>query len=181
MATPTDLIDRYLPVHDLSQVHGIDIRTGPGPVWAAVRGLDLGGSAAVRWLFRLRGLPASALTLRGLQRIGFIPLGEVPERELLLGIVGRFWTPTGHLQHLDREGFLAFDRPGFAKAAWNFRLRPRAQGGVHLSTETRVKALDPASRRRFRRYWLLVGPLSGWVRREALRTVKRLAEADEQE
>jgi hypothetical protein len=41
-------------------------------------------------------------------------------------------------------------------------------GGSLLATETRVQALDGASRRAFRRYWLAVGPFSALVRRRWL-------------
>lgn len=38
-----------------------------------------------------------------------------------------------------------------------------------LTVETRVAATDAMSRRRFRRYWLLIGPASSLIRRMALR------------
>jgi hypothetical protein len=37
--------------------------------------------------------------------------------------------------------------------------------------ETRVALTDEQSRRRFRRYWLLIGPFSALIRRLALRQV----------
>jgi hypothetical protein len=42
---------------------------------------------------------------------GFVLLGERPERELALGVVGRFWTLEGERLTLDADGFAAFDRP----------------------------------------------------------------------
>jgi hypothetical protein len=69
-----------------------------------------------------------------------------------------------------------FATPGYAKAAWNFLLSPQADGGTRLVTETRVYCLDNASRRLFRRYWFFIKPFSGWIRKEALRAIKRKAE-----
>ncbi len=44
-----------------------------------------------------------------------------------------------------------------------------------LSTETRVQLTDARSRRSFRRYWLVVRPFSGLVRRAWLRAIARRA------
>jgi hypothetical protein len=43
--------------------------------------------------------------------------------------------------------------------------------GTLLSTETRVHATDAATRRAFRRYWLLVRAGSGLIRRDILSAV----------
>jgi hypothetical protein len=105
---------------------------------------------------------------------GFVLLGERPERELALGVVGRFWTPAGARLTLDAAGFRAFVAPGYAKAVWDFRLTPEV-GGTRLSTETRINCTDAASRRRFRLYWRIVGPFSGLIRIALLRAVAREA------
>lgn len=183
------LIDEELPTFDVAERHQLVVRAQAARVYAVVRRLDLSGSRVVRGLFALRGVPAR-LTGRGrgpsplgltldelLQRGGFVLLAERPGEELLLGLVGRFWTTSGALQRVDPAGFRAFDRPGFAKAVWNFHLAPAGQGKTLLSTETRVLCLDPASRRSFRRYWRLIRPFSGLIRRIALREIRRRAEA----
>jgi hypothetical protein len=41
-----------------------------------------------------------------------------------------------------------------------------------LSTETRVQAVDDAALRAFRRYWRVVGPFSGLIRRRWLRAAQ---------
>lgn len=162
----------------MAERHAILVRAPAECVYSAVRTLDLGASPIIRGLFRLRGLPRSALTLDGLRSIRFTVLGEDPGREILLGLVGRFWTITGDLQRVDPAGFGAFDRDGYAKAAWNFCLAPLSDGRVRLSTETRVYCPDEASLRRFRLYWRLVGPFSALIRGEMLRTLKRKAESE---
>jgi hypothetical protein len=48
--------------------------------------------------------------------------------------------------------------------------------GARLETETRVFLTDRSSRRRFRAYWLVVRPFSGFIRRRWLRAAKRRAE-----
>lgn len=181
------LIDEFLPASDVTERHEILIAAPPERVYAAVRRMDLSGSPIIRGLFLLRGLPALltgrsregsplGVTLEGLLRSGFVLLGERAGEELLLGLVGRFWTVTGDLQRLEAAAFRRFDRPGFAKAAWNFHLAPVGEGKTRLGTETRVLCTDEASRRRFRRYWRLIRPFSGLIRRIMLREIRRSAE-----
>lgn len=181
------LIDEFLPVYDATECHRIDIHAPAEQVYAALQTLDLSHSTIVRWLFLLRRVPAVlasrnmpkqplGLTLAGLLKRGFVVLGERPPQELVLGLVGRFWTAQGDIQRLETAGFRSFAKPGYAKAVWNFSLTELADGLTRLRTETRVLCLDEASRRRFRRYWLFIRPFSGLIRREALHAIKRAAE-----
>ena len=57
-----------------------------------------------------------------------------------------------------------------------FRLEPTRLGTL-LSTETRVLAPDPGTRRAFATYWFFIRPASGAIRREVLRRVAHRAEA----
>jgi len=66
---------------------------------------------------------------------------------------------------------------GTAKAAWNFTVKPCADGTTELRTETRVLCADAATRRRFRTYWTLVAPFSGLIRREMLAAFRSAAES----
>jgi hypothetical protein len=68
--------------------------------------------------------------------------------------------------------FVPFDEPGYARMASSFRLDGRT-----LSTETRVLLTGDRSRRAFRRYWLLLRPFCGLVRRVWLRAIEQRAEA----
>lgn len=170
-------LDDFLPQFDVRSRHEVVVRAPPATVYRAVRTLDLGDSRTVRWLFALRGLPTRAITVECLIRIGFVMLGETPGRELVLGAVGRFWTPAGGLVRVDPAGFRAFATAGYAKAVWNFVVQDQGRG-ARLGTETRVRCLDAVSRRRFRLYWALIRPLSAHVRREALRLAQVQAETD---
>jgi hypothetical protein len=50
----------------------------------------------------------------------------------------------------------------------------RAEPGK-LTTETRVRCTDERSRRAFARYWYVIRPFSGLVRRSWLRAARRRA------
>jgi len=181
------LIDDFFPNYDVTERHQIGIAAPPAQVYAAMRELDLSASVLIRGLFALRGLPALfsrhkpesglGLNMDGLLKSGFALLGEMPQQEIVLGLVGKFWTASGCIQKLDAVGFQNFATFGFAKAVWNFSLEPQAAGVTRLHTETRVLCLDEASRRRFRFYWLFIRPFSGLIRMETLRAIKRKAES----
>ena len=57
-------------------------------------------------------------------------------------------------------------RPGgYVKVAWALRVTPRGEGAAHLEREVRVSATDEESWRKFRRHFLVFGPvLVGVVR-----------------
>lgn len=154
--------------------HETHVAAAPSVVAGAVRRLDLSASRTVRLLFLLRGLPRASLALDGLLRIGFVELEDEPSA-LRLGLIGRFWNRRGALRRVDPATFAAFDEPGFAKAVWSFEWQPEADG-TGLVTETTVRCTDETSRRRFARYWRVVKPFSGWIRRRALAAIRSDAE-----
>ena len=71
---------------------------------------------------------------------------------------------------------MSFNEPGAAQAAWNFAIRPLVGNKTVLTTETRVRCVDPAGRWRFRIYWAFIRPFSGLIRLVMLRAIKRDAE-----
>lgn len=173
------LIDEYLPVWDVRARHRITVHAPAERVYGAIRALDISEARLTRLLFRLRGLPCPPhFRLNDFLKMRFILLGERPGEELLLGLVGKFWTPAGKLRRLEPEEFMDFNERGYAKAAWNFSLAGQANGVVSLATETRIHCTDGASHIKFRLYWTLIGAFSGLVRREILQTIKRNAERD---
>jgi hypothetical protein len=113
-----------------------------------------------------------------LVRFGFTVLEEVPGEELVLGVAGRFWRYDGDLRRIaDREAFIAFSEDGCVKGAWNLRVEAAESGGSVLTTETRIRTFGSAAHRKFRLYWIFVGPFSGLIRRGLLRGVRRRTEA----
>ena len=107
-----------------------------------------------------------------LARLGFVPLGGRPQQELVFGLVGRFWTPSGGLRRLTPDEFLRFEEEGYAKAAWNVAVEPAGEGACRLFTETRVFCYGDAARRRFRIYWRTIELFSGAVRMAMLRGIR---------
>jgi hypothetical protein len=97
--------------------------------------------------------------------------------ELVIGLLGRFWTPRGALcVDLAADAFRDGPPVGQALAGWNFTVTMRPDGSSELRTETRVWCAADA-RWKFRLYWLAVRPGSGLIRRAMLRAIRRHAEA----
>jgi hypothetical protein len=182
------LIDTHLPHAEFAERHALRVHAPPERAYAAARGLDVSGSPVVRTLFALRSLPGLFTRRRGggekvlgttmdrLLRNGFVLLDERAPHEFVLGLAGRFWTPAGGVERLDPAEYAVFDRPGMAVAAWNFTVLPTDEGSL-VATETRVRCTDDAARRSFARYWRVIRPFSGLTRMEALRAIRRTAEA----
>lgn len=179
------LIDEFMPIYDFDEKHEINVRAPVEKVYAALDSFEFNESPIIRWLFWLRGLASESaraegskdFNVRDMTKSNFVVLGEKPDEEILLGLVGKFWTLSGDLQNVKAEEFLAFDKKGYAKAAWNFTLSESEEKKTLLKTETRVRCLGEASRESFRFYWMFIKPFSGWTRREMLRLVKEKAEA----
>ena len=173
------LIDEFLPVYDFSERHETKIRASAKKVYAAIDSTDFTGSWIIWGLLTLRGLgfgnSSEKRTLRDMIKDRFTILGEKPDKEILLGLAGKFWTLTGSLQKVDAGNFKEFNKAGFAKAVWNFSLAETG-GETLLKTETRIQCLDEESRQSFALYWTVVKPFSGLIRAEMLRLIKEKAE-----
>lgn len=171
------LLDDWLPSFEFDERHQIVCRASAAVSWRALHEANLADAWLARAVIALRGLKrAPALTLDAMIASGFSLLAEQPERELVLGIAGRFWTPTGGRLRVDAANFRGPIPPGTARAAINFVAVANPDGTTLLTTETRIACADAAARRRFRAYWTVIRPGSGLIRRAMLRAVRAHAE-----
>ena len=181
---PAMRLDELMPAWDVHEVHGITVRAPPEGVDRALREVRADEIRLFSFLMTLRGLRPSPRhagrpLLAAAQDGGFAVLSDQPGRELVLGVIGRFWrlrdrdiVPIESAAH-----FTGFARPGFARAATNFRLETMGAGACRLTTETRVATTDARARRAFRVYWTLIQPGSALIRRLWLRAIRRRAES----
>jgi hypothetical protein len=160
-----------LPAYHHSERHSISVAASPERALGAAREASLEDVPVVRALFRLRGLRAAP---RGPIWDALLAEGFQPFRDDTLVLIGKPWSRGGGLRRVD--DFVAFAEPGWAKMAMDLRAVTDGGGGARLETETRVFLTDPASRRRFGAYWLVIRPFSGLIRRNWLCAAKRRAE-----
>jgi len=180
------LIDELMPRYDVAARYETLVNAEPAHTLSLVQHVDFSRSRIIRVLMAVRTLGRSRRGRRNpdlneklTERIrgsGFVLLREIENQEIVIGVVGRFWQArSGIVLGLSPEEVLAFEKPSYAKALWNFHLASVGSNQTRLSTETRVQTFGPSARRKFALYWSLVGPFSGWIRKEMLRLVRKQA------
>ncbi len=190
-----------MPEYDVVERHRMTVRAPADVVFASIPEADLSGGLLTQTLLTLRAMPAAIVAmlrspsdarqelrrrtsqrgrgarLRDFERTGFRVIAQHAPNELVIGLLGRFWTPRGDLcTTLSAEMVRAGPPAGQALACWNFTVEPQADGSSELRTETRVRCA-PDARWKFRLYWLAVRPGSGLIRHSMLRAIRRHAEA----
>jgi hypothetical protein len=172
-------IDEWLPQYQVSASYSVLVHASNEQTYAALKLANFSDLPIVRRLMRLRGysIGRSAPASKPASVTGaFLELVTVRPDEVVLGIAGRFWRPDGGIvRGLTPGEFKHFQRPGYAKAVWNFSLSHKAEE-THLRTETRVQTFGRSATVLFRTYWLVVSPFSGLIRKAMLNEVKRIAE-----
>jgi hypothetical protein len=142
--------------------HSVALDAPPEVAIAAAREVTPREAPLARFLFKLRGLGATGDVpiVEQLGAAGFVQESGTAS-EIVLVAVGRPWRFRG----------------GYAEGSFVRMTLRIAADGSELTTETRVEPSDEAARRRFLRYWRLIKPFSGLVRRSWLRAAARRASA----
>ena len=158
-------LDELMPAYDARERHDLEVAASPQDAVAMALASPVAPDALVRALFRLRGLQSGGTVHGAMRALGFSPL--VWESDcVVIGAAGRPWAPHGGLVPFDKAG------PGQVRMLLEVSAVPSGAGSL-LVTETRVAALDGSARRAFRRYWLVVGPFSAFIRRRWLAATER--------
>lgn len=183
--TGTDLLDAYLPVYDVAITERLVVHNGTRQLFRAARDLDFLSirSPIVTASMFVRGLPARVggkppakpaefrLSHDGAGAPGWLYFGDVPDREVAFGAVGRFWKPDIEWRDVPLTSFASFDEPGWGKIGCHFLVSPMADGRNVLTYECRTATTDELSRQSMARYWSLIRPFVGHLMRATLRTI----------
>ncbi len=176
-------IDAYLSDYDFRASYQTRINAPRSVVYRCLLHSDFNELWLTRLLMTLRTgrrMPRQRTPRDLRQRMqgtGFVILEEIPDDELVIGVAGRFWRPDGgRCMDVTAANFVEFSRSGYAKVAWNFKLRAELPGTSILSTETRIQCFGRTALWKFGIYWSLVGPFSGLIRKAILKHVKTKAE-----
>jgi hypothetical protein len=173
------LVDEFLPDYDVSDEIGTSVDADVATTWRTLIEADLIEVGRRRPLVAVLGAvrilpelvwqllhgerPSGAperVTLRDTTKLpmsggGWILLGERPEEEIALGMVGRFWRPVIQYANVDAGSFAAFAEPGFAKTVYALGTRSMEDGKTLLWAIMRTATTDERARTWFRRYWTL--------------------------
>ena len=180
------LIEHFMPTCEVAERHEIQVDAPAEYTFAAARDMDVNRSTLVRAIFALRTLPSrwrsepperpSIPLLAETLALGWRILGEIPDREVVVGAVTQPWRAEVEFRGVDPDAFAGFAEPGYAKIVWTLEAEPLGPASSRFRTETRVSTTDARSRHLFRRYWALLSPGILLIRRESLKLVKAEAE-----
>jgi hypothetical protein len=147
------VLDPVLPSYEIREYHEVAVDASPEEAMAAALALRAASDPIVATLFWLRRVPGGGLSFKAFfSRLG---LRAVVETDRVFVAVGDLFR---------------------VRIAFGMWAEDRGERGARLATETRVHALNPAARWRFRLYWLVVGPFSAVIRRRWLSAARRAAE-----
>lgn len=183
------LLDAHMPDFEVQERHGVQVKASAATTFAAAKALELRRSPVITGIFRARelmmgaGRPDNAAMsrpfLEEMLGLGWRVLTEVPDREIVLGAVTQPWHAEVVFRGLEPAEFAGFQEPDYVKIAVSLSVEPLEGDRSVFRTETRVKATDGSSRRKFRRYWVFVSAGIRLIRVETLRLVKQEAERRE--
>lgn len=182
------LMEKFLPHHQFRERHQTTVRCGPGELLDIIQSFEPPPDRLTEIAIDVRQLPARLLHWMTrsqapppapFTRANFIPLGRDGDREIVGGLVGKFWQlwrPDFGLEVINGPSeFLACNPPQTAKLVIGFIAEQVGEATI-LTTETRVYCPDRYSLIMFAPYWLAIRPVSGLLRRRTLGTIRRIAE-----
>jgi hypothetical protein len=191
-STPSRRLDELLPGAQFRDTIDLVVHAPRPRIFRAAREVTLADMPLARVLGELRYLPGLLTGHRAgtgavdapffdeLTRTGNLVLAEEPDREIVVGMIGRLHQVLDQepVRLDDRAAFARFDEPGYEKLAMSLRIEgDDAERGCLLVLEHRTLALDPFAEKRFGQYWLVIKPMGAFVTGQLLRAIRRRAGA----
>jgi hypothetical protein len=180
---PTTRLDRVMPEYQFSERHATRARARPEQLIKAVRESTFSDMTSLATLLRIRALVVrdagkgdelhQRRVLEAFASSGY--LLDADEREVtMFGAVNARERRRPDVR--TAQEFVDYHEQGGVKMAFDFRAEDTGGGWSTISTETRLVATDPATRGGVGRYWRLIVPGSGLLRRQWLDGIRRRAE-----
>jgi hypothetical protein len=180
------VLDDVMPEYQFSERHSARIHARPMQVMQAVRQSTFSDMKSLLTLLKIRGAalrtPSDATgalspdkqILDAFSASGYVSGGSEHELFMCGGANVRAKRP---LAVRTFEECADYREPGAIKVAFNFNVEEAGGGWSTLSTETRVVTTDDSTRTGMSRYWRLIVPGSGLLRRQWLEGIKKRAES----
>jgi hypothetical protein len=182
-AQSRSLLDDVLPEYQFFERHSARIHARPEQVMQAVRQSTFGDLKSLVTLLKIRGAALRThdtgsflqdqRVLDAFSASGYLS-GSSEHEIAMFGV----WNVRANRRpevHTLQE-FADYREQGAVKMAFDFTVQEAGEGWSTISTETRVLALDDFTRRGMGRYWRLIVPGSGLLRRQWLDGIRKRAE-----
>jgi hypothetical protein len=182
------LMEKFLPKHQFSVRHQAMIRCKPGELLDIIQNFQPPRDRVAETAMFVRQLPGRILHWLVPSRVPlprpftparFTPLDRDGDREMVGGLVGKFWqlwrADFGIVAVPGPAEFLACNPPKTAKLLIGFLAEPAGDATL-LTLETRVWCPDRTSLIMFAPYWLAIRPVSGLLRLRGLGAIREIAE-----
>jgi hypothetical protein len=179
-------LDDIMPEYHFSERHSTRVHARPEQVMQAVRQSTFADMKSLGALLRIRGAVLRAPSndngdlekkqiFDSFSEAGYI-LGGSDHEIVMCGAWNAKANQRPDIRTL--HDFAAYREQGAVKMAYDFTVEDAGSGWSTLSTETRVAATDDVTRRGMGRYWRLIVPGSGLLRRQWLDGIKQRAESE---
>lgn len=179
-------LDEIMPRYQFSERHSIRIHASVEKVMQAVRQSSFGDMRSLAMLLKVR---AAALRTKSQETGAFSSDKQILDAFVASGYVlggsghellvagGADLRAKRPLELRTLQQFADSREQGAVKMAFDFDARDAGDGWSTLTTETRVLALADDSGQGMARYWRLIVPGSGLLRRQWLDGIRRRAES----
>lgn len=186
VAQRATLLDTVMPEYQFSERHSARVHADPARVLQAVRQSTFRDMKSLLTLLKFRGAAlrhddSSAFRewqdkpiLDSFVASGYVLGGGARE---IVACGGANLAAAAPLRARTLQEFAAYREPRAVKIAFGFDVKDAGDGWSSITAETRVVATDVASRGGMARYWRLIVPGSGLLRRQWLDGIKRRAES----
>ena len=180
------VLDDIMPEYQFSERHTKRIHAKPEQVMDAIRQSTWGDMKSLVMLLKIRGavlrtpphgtgaFSQDKRMLDTFSASGYVFGGSEHEIVMCGGANVRAKRPLG-VRTL--QEFAAYQEQGGVKQAFDFNVEDAGGEWSTVTAETRVVATDDLTRRGMGRYWRLIVPGSGLLRRQWLEGIKRRAES----
>lgn len=184
VAQPRTRLDDVMPEYQFFERHSASIHARPEQVMEAVRQSTFGDMKSLVMLLKIRGAALrihdsgtflqNKRILDAFSESGYV-LGDSEHEIVMCG--GANVRAKRSLEARTLQQFADYREQGAVKMAFDFNVEDAGSGWSTISAETRVLATDDLTRRGMARYWRLIVPGSGLLRRQWLDGIKRRAES----
>lgn len=178
------VLDDAMPEYQFFERHSARIHARPEQVMPAIRQSTFGDMKSLAMLLKIRaavlrihdsGNSLQEMTiLDAFSKSGYVLGGGEHEVVMCGGANAREKRVLGART---LQEFAEYRQPGAVKMAFNIHVEDAGGGWSTISTETRVLATDELTARGMGKYWRLIVPGSGLLRRQWLDGIKRRAES----